>query len=90
MRVVTSGRILVSLVGARQLREPRADSKPLFRGVAEEKLAFRVTAPEAGDYVLVLSNRAGKEPVTVEAQVRILRRKPKPPTGKSETRAALR
>jgi hypothetical protein len=57
VRVITSGRILVSLVGARQLKEPRAGSKPLFRGVAQDKLAFRVTAPEADDYLLVLSNR---------------------------------
>jgi hypothetical protein len=86
VRIVVTGRLLVSLVGARQIREPRPDSRPLFRGVAQDKLSFRVTTSEADDYLVILSNRAGKEPVTVEAQIRVLRRSPKP---RSETRAAL-
>ena len=89
LRLVTNGRILVSLVGARQLKEPRPDAKPLFRGVAHGKLAFRVTAREADDYVVVLSNRAGQQPVGVEAQVRVVARTPKPPRSPSELRAAF-
>jgi hypothetical protein len=69
-------------IGIRSLpadAEPSAGSKPLFRGVVQEKLSFRVVTPEADDYVLVLSNRAGKEAVNVEAEIRTLRRRPKPP-----------
>jgi len=89
VRIVTSGRLLVALVGAKQLKEPRASSKPVFRGAVQDKLSFRVVIPEADDYVLVLSNRAGKETLKVEAEIRAVRRRPKPPPGPSETRAAL-
>lgn len=89
VRIVTSGRLLVALVGMKQLREPKPGSKPLFRGVTRDKLSFRVTISEADDYVLVLNNRAGRETLSVEAQIRAVRRAPKPPPGKSETRAAL-
>jgi hypothetical protein len=89
VRIVTSGRRLVALVGMKQLKEPKPDSKPLFRGVTQDKLSFRVTISEADDYVLVLNNRAGRETLSVEAQIRAVRRAPKPPRGGSETRAAL-
>lgn len=79
VRIVTSGRILVSLVGMRQVKEPKPDAKPLFRGAVQDKMSFRVTIPQADDYVLVLSNRAGKEPVNVEAEIRAVRRAPKLP-----------
>jgi hypothetical protein len=89
VRIATNGRLLVALVGMKQLKEPKPDSKPLFRGVTQDKLSFRVTISEADDYVLVLNNRAGRETLSVEAQIRAVRRAPKPPPGKSETRAAL-
>ena len=79
VRVVTSGRLLVALVGIKQLKEPKPDSKPIFRGVVQDKLSFRVTLPEADDYVLVLNTRAGKEPLSVETEIRALRNRPKPP-----------
>ena len=78
VRIVTTGRILVSLVGMRQIKEPKPDAKPLFRGAVQDKMSFRVTITQADDYVLVLSNRAGKEPVNVEAEIRAVRRAPKP------------
>jgi hypothetical protein len=80
VRVATSGRLLVALIGARQLREPNRDSKPLFRGSVQDKLAFRVTVPVEDDYVLVLSNRGGNEARSVEAEIRAVRpaRKPAP------------
>lgn len=89
VRIVTSGRLLVALVGMKQLKEPKPGSKPLFRGVTQDKLSFRVTISEADDYVLVLNNRAGRETLSVEAEIRTTRRAPKPPRGGSETRAAL-
>jgi hypothetical protein len=79
VRIVTSGRLLVALVAMKQLRQPGPGSKPVFRGFVQEKLSFRVTIPEADDYVLVLSNRAGKETLKVEAEIRAVRRRPKPP-----------
>ena len=80
VRVVTSGRLLVALVGMKQLKEPRPDSKPVFRAAVQDKLSFRVTVPETDDYLLVLNNRAGKETLQVEVEIRGLaaRRKPAP------------
>lgn len=79
VRIVTSSRLLVALVGMKQLREPKPDSKPIFRGVVQDKLSFRVTVPVADDYVLVLNNRAGKETLKVEAQIHAVRPQRKPP-----------
>ena len=79
VRIVTSGRLLVSLVSMKQLKEPRADSMPLFRAAIQDKTSFRVTVPQADDYVLVLSNRAGKEAVSVQTEIQTVRRRPKPP-----------
>lgn len=79
VRIVTSGRLLVALVGIKQLKEPKPDSKPVFRAVVQDKLEFRVTISEADDYLLVLNNRAGKETLRVEAEIRALRRQRKPP-----------
>jgi hypothetical protein len=78
VRVVTNGRLLVALISARQLKEPREGAKPLFRGVVQDKLAFRVAVPEADDYVLVLSNRGGKQTLSVEAQIRAVAAQPPP------------
>jgi hypothetical protein len=79
VRIVTSGRLLVALVGMKQLKEPKPDSKPVFRAVVQDKLSFRVTISETDDYLLVLNNRAGRQTLSVEAEIRALRRPPKPP-----------
>lgn len=80
VRIATSGRLLVSLVAMKQLKDPRPESVPLFRGAVQDKTSFRVTVPDADDYVLVLSNRAGKEKVSVETEIQTVRRRPpKPP-----------
>jgi hypothetical protein len=89
VRIVTSGRLLVALVGLKQLKEPKPDSKPVFRAVVQDKLSFRVTIPQTDDYLLVLNNRAGRETLSVEAEIRAVRRARKPPPSGSETRAAL-
>lgn len=70
VRIVTSGKVLVALVSAKQ--------QALFRGVAERRMAFRVSIPERGDYYLVLSNRGGTEPLEVQAEIRALRATPRP------------
>ena len=79
VRIITNGRLLVALVGMKQLRDPKPGSKPLFRGVTQDKLSFRVTISAADDYVLVLNNRAGRETLSVQAEIRAVRRRPKPP-----------
>ena len=78
VRIVTTGRLVVALVGMKQFKEPKPDSKPLFRGAVQEKLSFRVTVPEADDYLLVLNNRAGKEARNVEVEIRTARIRPRP------------
>lgn len=61
--IVTTGKLLVALVNPKT-------RKALFRATVEHKLAFRVSVPERGDYLLVLSNRDGGETVEVQAQIR--------------------
>jgi hypothetical protein len=78
VRISSSGRVLVSFLGMKQLKAPSTGAKPLFRGVVQEKMSFRVVIPEADDYVLILSNRSGKEAVKVEAEIQAVRRRPNP------------
>jgi len=79
VRISSSGRVLVSFLGMKHLKAPSTGAKPLFRGVVQEKMSFRVVIPEADDYVLILSNRSGKEAVKVEAEIQAVRRRPNPP-----------
>ena len=79
VRITTNGRVLVALVAERDLRTPQPGSLPLFRGVVERRLAFRVSIPESGNYFLVLSNRGGAGPLEVQAEIRAVgRSKPAP------------
>ena len=78
VRIVTTARVIVSLVGVKQLKEPKPDSKPVFRGTVVDKLSFRVTITEPDDYVLVLSNRGGQVAASVETEIRAVRRQPRP------------
>ena len=79
VRVTSSGRVGVALIGMKQLKEPKPGSRPLFRGVVQDKLTFRVTIPQADDYLLVLNNRAGQETLKVEVEMRASRGRSKPP-----------
>ena len=76
--IVTSGRLLVALVGAKELKRSRSRAKALFRGAVDRKLAFRITIHEADDYYLVLNNRKGSEALTVETQIRAVRGRANP------------
>jgi hypothetical protein len=69
VRIVTTGKLLVGLVSLK-------GSRTLFRATVERKAAFRVSVPERGDYVLVLSNRGGTESVEVQAEIRATRGAP--------------
>jgi hypothetical protein len=79
VRVITSGRLLVALVGVKQLKQPSPQSKPVFRAAVQDKLTFRVTIPEADDYLLVLNNRAGGETLNVQVEIRAVGARRKPP-----------
>lgn len=78
IRIEADGRVLVALVAAKQLKNPGAPPKALFRGAVERKLTFRVSIQERDDYYLVLNNRRGTEARIVEAEIRSVRRAPKP------------
>jgi hypothetical protein len=80
IRIVSSGKLLVAVVSAKQLRSPEAGSAPLFRAVVERRLAFKVVVPEGGDYFLLLSNRGGADALEVQAEIRVERGERKPPT----------
>ena len=78
IRIEADGRVLVALVAAKQLKNPGAAPKALFRAAVERKLTFRVSIQERDDYYLVLNNRRGTEARIVEAEIRSTRRAPKP------------
>lgn len=93
VRIASSGRLLVALVSEKQMRSPESRrGPPLFRAVVERSLTFRVVIPEAGNYLLVLSNRGGSGTLTVRVQIRAVRpgRGPAPRGGeRTETPAML-
>ena len=64
VRIVSTGKLLVAVVNAKDLRTV------LFRGAVEHRVTFRVSIPENGDYLLVLSNRGGTEALEVQAEIR--------------------
>ncbi|MGE3569689.1 MAG: hypothetical protein AB7G71_01180 [Burkholderiales bacterium] len=81
--VRSSAALQVALVSAAQLKSQ--DPQALFRGALERRLTFQVVIQDAGDYYLVLDNRAGKAAVKVTATIRARkgaaapRPAPKPP-----------
>ena len=64
VRIVATGKLLVAVVNAKDL------NTVLFRGAVERRITFRVSIPESGDYLLVLSNRGGAEALEVQAEIR--------------------
>jgi hypothetical protein len=75
--VSASGRLLVALVSAVQLKSPRPEA--LFRGALERRMSFKVVIPESSDYFLVLDNRRGTGPVQATATMRAERGSAAPP-----------
>lgn len=59
IRVETSGAIGVLVLDGADFRRFPAVVRPLFRGRLDSRLAFSVVAPAAGDYFVLLDNRAG-------------------------------
>jgi len=84
--VQSSGKLMVALVSEKQVKNREPGAEPLFRGVLEHKLAFRVTISERGDYYLVLSNRRGTELLEVRAEIRTVGapKKPAPAPGERD------
>lgn len=79
VRLVSSGRVLVALVGAKQLKDREKAPKAVFRGALERKLSFRVVIPQSDDYLLMFNNRRGTGAVSVEAEIRAQRGGATPP-----------
>jgi hypothetical protein len=78
VRIVSTGKLLVALVGGRQLKTTEGRPRSVFRGVVDTRLTFKVVIPESDDYYLVLNNRRGSEPLSVEADIRAERAPRKP------------
>jgi hypothetical protein len=77
--IKSSGRLLVALVSAKQLRSPEGKPQTVFRGALERNLSFKVVVPETSDYFLVLNNVRGSETLSVETAIRAERgAQPKP------------
>jgi hypothetical protein len=77
--IKSSGRLLVALVSAKQLKSPEGKPQPVFRGALERSLSFKVTVPETSDYFLVLNNVRGSETLSVQTAIRAERAaQPKP------------
>jgi hypothetical protein len=78
IRIASSGRLLVALIGAKHIKRGEGGTNAVFRGAVERKLTFRIVIPETDDYYLVLNNRRGSETLNVEAEIRAVRGRPKP------------
>ena len=78
VRIVANGRLLVALVGAKQVRGAEGRPKAVFRGAVDRKLTFRIVIPQSDDYFLVLNNRRGKQALSVETEISAVRGRPKP------------
>lgn len=68
--IKSSGRLLVALVSAKQLKSPEGKPQPVFRGALERSLSFSVVVPETSDYYLVLNNVRGSETLSVQTAIR--------------------
>ncbi len=68
-QVRTSRPLEVALVRESDLAAYPAGAPPVFRGRVEDALRFEVIVPEKGHYAVVLDNRSGAEPSTVDLRV---------------------
>ncbi len=95
VRVRAEAPLQIALISAAQLKSKKPEA--LFRGALDRSITFQVVLPEPGDYLLVLDNRRGTEPVKARATIRAEKksaprtlepRKEKPGEPLKETRAA--
>ncbi len=77
--VETSGVIGVVFVHQEELKRFPAAAKPTFQGTVDRKLSFRVVVPKAGNYYVILDNRAGTEKRRVRLQIQARRAGARPP-----------
>lgn len=71
--VETSGVIGVVFVHQDELKRFPKAAKPTFQGSVDRKLSFRVVIPKAGNYYVILDNRAGSEKRRVRLQIQAQR-----------------
>jgi hypothetical protein len=73
VEVQSTGQVTVAFARHDASARSLASLRSLFQGLADNRLAFAVTIPAAGDYVVVLDNRTAAEPRTVTVTVRATR-----------------
>jgi len=84
LTVKTSGDVGVVVTDVNSYRHFPNVSRPLFRGRIVTRVRVSVTAPEAGDYVVVLDNRASQETRQVEVSASARRGPGQPDRGLPE------
>ena len=73
VEVQSTGQVAVAFTRHDASARSLASLRPLFHGLADNRLAFSVTIPAAGDYLVILDNRAAAEPRTITVMVRATR-----------------
>lgn len=68
--VESDGEVAVALLDAEQYAAFPAGPKAVFRGRTDGKLDFAVRAPVSGDYYLIVDNRDGSQPRSVQVTIR--------------------
>jgi hypothetical protein len=78
--VTTSGPVQLLVFDQEAYRRFPSDEAPLFRGRAADRLGFSIRVPRAGDYFLVLDNRAGARTrqISVNVKATSVDRPPRP------------
>jgi hypothetical protein len=66
----TDGPIEVLLLDAEDYARFPSPTRSVFRGKTSDKLSVAVLAPKSGDYYVLIDNRAGSEPRSVELTIR--------------------
>ena len=73
VEVQSTGQVAVAFTRHDASARSPAALRPLFHGLADNRLAFAVTIPAAGDYLVVLDNRAATEARAVTVTVHAIR-----------------
>lgn len=70
VEVVSDGRVAVLLLGADDYARFPSGERPLFQGSTRDRISASVRAPARGDYYVLVDNRAGSEPRSVDVAIR--------------------
>ena len=70
VEVRADGPIEILLLGAEDYARFPSPERPVFRGKTEDTLSVSLLAPKSGDYYVLIDNRTGSEPRSVEITIR--------------------